>query len=67
MLKWDLAGVGRGVTKKKSIYAKKEVFARGWQWPTPKMAWVKMSHGKRCVLAVAVVVLRNADCRRVGG
>lgn len=25
-----------------------------------------MSHGKRGVLAVAVVVLRNADCRRVG-
>ena len=31
-----------------------------------KMAWVKMSHGKQSVLAVAVVVLRNADCRRVG-
>lgn len=35
---WPLAGVGGGVSKKNTIYAKRDVLARGWQWPTPKMA-----------------------------
>jgi hypothetical protein len=32
---------GRRFKEKKSIYAKRDVFAREWQWPTPKMAWEK--------------------------
>ena len=47
---WPLAGVGGGVSKKNTIYAKRDVLARGWQWPMPKTAWVKINHGKHITL-----------------